>query len=102
MEKHPSVVEALAALRARFGDELTVVDHWEGDLMAIGVARADALDCLVYLSTAQRAPGRYYVDLELPAPSGSDLPYQQGERFADVDFDKLVDIVSRHLGLRVR
>lgn len=92
-------MEAVAALEARFGDGLKVADHWEGDLMSVGVARPGSPDRLVHFSTFQRASGRYYVDLESPAPATSELPYEQGDTFDDVDFEELVTIVSRHLDL---
>ena len=102
MEKDPSIVQAVAALEGRFGAALKVADHWEADLMSIGVTGSGAPDVLVYFSTFRRAPGRYYVDLESPAPVGSNLPYQQGETFDDVDFEELASLVSRHLGLSRR
>jgi hypothetical protein len=99
VEKDSSIIEALKALKARFGETLQVDDRWEGDLMAVGVSRHGHPDRLVYFCTFQRGTGRYYVDLEAPAPPGSQLPYEQGETFEDVDFETLASIVSRHLGV---
>ena len=92
-------MDTVAALHARLGDQLVVVDHWEADRTAIGVARADNTGRLVYFSIWNRSPNRYYVDVEFPPRAGSELPYEQGERFDDVDFEELVAIASRHLGL---
>jgi len=99
VEKDDSIVAAVTALQARFGEALHLSDQWDGDLMAIGVCGPDRPERLVYFCTFQRATGRYYVDLESPAPTGSNLPYIQGDTFEDVDFDTLVGIVARHLDL---
>ena len=99
MEKDASIVRAVAALEAHFGDDLLVADHWDADLMAIGVSARSEPARLVYLSTFRRAPGRFYAELELPSAPGSAVPYEKGEVFADVDLDTLTEIVARHLGL---
>ena len=99
LEKDASVLDTLTALQARLGDSLIPIDHWEADLMAVGVARSDSPGRVVYFSTYGHRPNRYYVDLEFPAPAGSELPYTQGEQFDDVDFDALLAIVARHLSL---
>jgi len=99
VNKDRSIIAALRELKIRFGDALEVTDHWDGDLMAVGVSRSGHPDVLVYFCTFQRGPGRYYVDLESPAPPGSQLLYSQRERFEDVDFEVLAGVVARHLGL---
>jgi hypothetical protein len=99
LEKDQSVISTLHSLRERFGDALTIVDHWDADLVAVGVAALASPSPLVYFSTWKCEPGRYYVDLEWPARPNSDQPYEQGEKFDDVDFETLVSIVSRHLNL---
>jgi hypothetical protein len=95
VEKDGSVFETLNELKARFGDALKFADRWEGDLMAAGVSGPGHPDLLVYFCTFQRGPGRYYVDLESPARPGSQLRYEQGQTFEDVDFETLAAIVSR-------
>lgn len=99
LQKDQSVTHALDLLRAKFGDALVVEDHWDADLMAIGLTSHGNPGLLVYFCTFNREPGRYYVDLEFPAPPGSDRRSVQGEAFEDVDFDTLAAIVSRHLNL---
>ena len=99
LRKDRSVIDTVAALQARLGSDLVVVDHWDADLTATGVGRSSDPARLVYFSILDRAPNRYYVDLEFPPQDGSDLPYEEGERFDDVDFEQLVSIVSRHLSL---
>lgn len=100
LEKDESIIRTLHSLRERFGDALMVVDHWDADLVAVGVATLASARPLVYFSTWKREPGRYYVDLEWPAAPNSDQPYEQGEKFEDVDFETLISIVARHLDLR--
>lgn len=98
-EKDTSVLQTVEALCRQFGDRIRFVDYWDADLTALGVEKAGSPGWLVYFSTCGCEPGRYYVDLELPPAEGSDLPYEQGESFQDVDFDTLVSIVSQRLGL---
>lgn len=60
-----------------------IVDHWEGDLYAIGIARPDNPGFLVYISIFGHHNDTYFVSLELPPAAGSDLPYSQaGEQEA--------------------
>ena len=99
LKKDRSVIDTVAALRTRLGDELMIVDHWEADLTTLGVARSDNPKRVVYFSTWDRSPNRYYVDLQFPPKVDSDHPYEEGERFDDVGFEELVAIAARHLGL---
>ena len=46
---------------------LAILDHWEADRYAIGIARADNHERLVYISTWQREAGRFRVELETSA-----------------------------------
>jgi len=100
LNKDPSVLEALAELRRRFGDDaFDVVDHWDADLMAIGVATRTEHGQLVYFSTATDHSGRFYVELEEPPVSGDDFPYKSTGVFDDVDFNELATLVAQHLRL---
>lgn len=80
--KDESVVRMLAALRSELGSgAFDVVDHWESDRCAIGIARPDDHGVVVYISTYERPEDRYWVSLELPPREGDDGPYTPaGER----------------------
>jgi hypothetical protein len=100
MNKDDNVRLFLAALQRRFGDAVAVVDHWEGDRLAVGVARRGTEEPLAYVCARHHARGvRYYVALELPPSPGSDMPYVDAGERADLTLDKAVDLVARHLAL---
>lgn len=80
------------ALGASFFD---IVDHWEGDLCAVGIARPDNHSILVYISTWTPSAGYYDVHLELP-PTKEDDIYEPAGLYKRVDFDGLIEIVKRH------
>lgn len=98
--KHPSIDQLVAALpmRERFW---VLVDHWEADLFAIGVARKDDERRLVYISTFKRAPGRY--DYQCETPRSSDVTdFDTTEEGEDVGLDELLHAMVRHLSPRGR
>src|SRR5262245_18865523 len=74
----------------------TVVDHWEADAFAIGVAAKLDPRKLVYVSTLRRAPGRFDFEAELPAgPEETD--YRVVDRGENVSFEDLLRAIVRHL-----
>jgi hypothetical protein len=100
MEKDPELVRAMEALRRRFGDTMVVVDHWEADLTAVGIARKGAEQRLAYLSVkGGSAEPRFYVALENPHECGSDMPYVSSGDHDDLSLADATDIVAAHLGL---
>jgi hypothetical protein len=97
LQKDQSIIRLLDGLRARLGPRaFDVVDHWEGDLCAIGIARPDDHGVLVYISTSGEAGERCSVSLELPPQSGSDIPYTAAGDHEAASLDELVEIVRRH------
>jgi hypothetical protein len=97
--KDKSVTDVVRWLEENLHCALVVVDHWEGDECAIGVSRPEEPNRLVYLSTWNRPPGRYLVELEIAPSEGSDLPYNIARRYEDVGRDALLSIVRQHLSL---
>jgi hypothetical protein len=101
--KDPSIEELIGALGAHFGsDSFDIVDHWESDLCAIGIARRDDHRVLAYLSTLGRPEQPYYVELELPPDAGDDVPYRVAGQHHPSDFATLARLVGSHLGLASR
>lgn len=95
--KDESIQTVLSALAAKIGDDgFDIVDHWEADLCAIGVASPQNHEVLAYIS-AIGAPGKFYVSLELPPESGSDFPYVDAGARDTVSLDELIDVVSDHI-----
>src|SRR3954468_24527236 len=99
LDKDPIIVALLDRLSERLGPgSFDIVDHWESDLCAVGIASPEDHGILAYISCYGKPEGRYYVELELPPASGNDLPYQAAGRFSDLDFEALVGVVSGHFG----
>lgn len=74
----------------------TVVDHWEADAFAIGIASKPDPRRLVYVSTFRRAPGHFDFEVELPAgPMETD--YCILDRGENVPFEDLLKAIVKHL-----
>lgn len=96
MNKDSAIVTLLSALDL---DKRgwTVVDYWEADATAIGIARAAAPRRLVYVSTFNKDKGRY--DYECEVPSGSDeTEYDSTDHGSSVAYTDLVRVLEKHLG----
>lgn len=100
MTKDVSIHALLARFEAAFGaGSFDVVDHWEADLCAVGVARPGEPGTLAYVSTFGLPDGRYSVRLERPPSPGSDLPYTPAGEREDIGLDEVLAVVGAHLGL---
>jgi hypothetical protein len=99
LDKDPAIVTLLRRLSDRLGlDAFEIVDHWEPDLCAIGIASPRDHGVLAYISCFGEPEGRYHVELELPPSPGGELPYQDAGRYDDLGFEALVSVVSAHFG----
>jgi hypothetical protein len=97
-KKDPAITELLERLRERLGPgAFAIVDHWEADPCAVGIARPRDTGVLAYLSTFNLPAGRYDVELELPPGPAQDLIYREAGKHWDVDFETLAEVVRRHL-----
>ena len=74
-----------------------VVDHWEADLCAVGVAAVANPSRLVYVSTYGKAKGRFDYECEVGSEGAPD-DYTGAGRGQDVAFDELVTVMEAHLG----
>lgn len=84
-------------LRVRLGpDAFDVVDHWESDAFAIGIACPDNHAVLAYISTIEGGNKGCSVSLELPPRPGSDMPYSTAGDYNVASLDELVEIIRRH------
>jgi hypothetical protein len=95
--KDAEIREVLSWLRDRLGPTFLVIDHWDGDLCAIGVAATHDPKQLVYISSWNRPGGRYFVELETAPAPGSEMPYTSVSKFDTVDREELACIVAQHL-----
>lgn len=98
MEKDASIQELLVKLTSLVEPgAFEIVDYWDADLFAIGLARPGESSVLAYVSTRE-APGRYTVHLELMPSEDSGLPYTPGDVHEGLDWNALVTVVGAHLG----
>ncbi len=73
-----------------------VVDHWQGDLFAVGIASRRDPARLVYVSTFGKPTGLFEYECE-SRPSTADEAYRVAHEGEDVDFDALFAVMSSHL-----
>lgn len=71
-----------------------VVDFWDADLFAVGIAAAEEPRRLVYISTFKQAPGRFAYECEEPTDRDQ---YHAAERRETASFDEVVEVIRRHL-----
>jgi hypothetical protein len=95
--KDAEIRAVLSWLGDRLGPTFVVVDHWDGDLCAIGVAATHDPKQLVYISSWNRPGGRYFVELETAPAPGSEMQYASVSKFDNVDREELARIVAQHL-----
>ena len=82
-------------LRSRLGPSaFEVLDHWEGDRIAIGIASPRDHHVLVYLAAYEDG---FLVELEMPPIPGADFPYEVAGRQSGLGFDHLVHVAAEHL-----
>lgn len=93
--KAPSIVALLERLDLD-SRGWEVLDHWNADECAVGITRAGQRRRLVYVSTYERGPERYYYECEVPVGRGDDQ-YEVTDRGEDVDFETLVKVLESHL-----
>ena len=73
-----------------------VVDHWDADRCAIGIARRGDERRLVYVSCFDQEPGKYNYECE--TPDGPDLDdYRTTGEGQSVEFADLVRRLEDHL-----
>ncbi len=96
--KDESILALLANLAAEIDRNLwKVVDYWNADLCAVGIASATDTRFLVYVSTWRQPPGTYAYECEGPPLPGSDFPYESVASGEGATFSQLVDALRKHL-----
>lgn len=73
-----------------------LVDHWEADLCAVGIANGAEPRRLVYVSTYGKAPETYDYECEVP-DSKQPTEFRSVESGENVDFAELNAVLERHL-----
>lgn len=97
IRKDKSIWVFLGELAHRLPSEnYRVVDHWEADLRAIGVAALNDPDRLVYVCTFGQPAGKFAFECEA---AGKDAPYAVTSRGVASSVDEIVLIIAQHLSL---
>jgi hypothetical protein len=95
--KHGSIWTFLGQLAKELDSErYQVIDHWDADLFAIGLAALGEPRRLVYVSAFGQESGRYVVECEEP---DGDKDYQVAGRGEAATFDEVVEMIRRHLSI---
>jgi hypothetical protein len=98
--KDNAINDALSYLQRRFGDHgFYVLDHWQEDLRAVGIASLHDPNQLVYVTHDNQAPPKYSVILERASLSSRELPYEDCGHLDDLNLTALAAIVATHLGI---
>ncbi|KYF74646.1 hypothetical protein BE15_05160 [Sorangium cellulosum] len=96
MDKDDRIIRLLGSLDLQRRG-WSIVDHWEGDTCAIGIARASELRRLVYVSTFDKECDKYDYECELASgPAATD--YATTGRGEGVTYDELLEVLIKHLG----
>lgn len=97
LNKDGRITRTLIELERRLGpDAFRIVDHWDADFRAIGIARPGHEEILAYVAVGD-AENSYYLELEASPAATSELPYALAARLHSLTFDELVMHIARHL-----
>ena len=95
--KHRSLDQLVTRLHADLGPGFfDIVDHWEADACATGLAAPANHQILVYVSTYPPESGLYNYECEVPPAQQGDI-YDLAGRGWDVDYEQLHEVVRAHL-----
>jgi len=96
LDKDPRLFDVIQRLRRKLGrSSFIIVDHWEADREAIGIAKPTDPRVLAHIALTV-SPEHWMVHLESPAEPGSDLPYTSAGAFFEQDFDSMVHVIREH------
>jgi hypothetical protein len=97
LAKDDSVTSVLERLRQDLGPAaFEVVDHWDYDLCAFGVARPDDHRYLVYISTWPPARGLFNYECERPSTT-AEAVYDSDGMIEGATYDELRAAVRTHV-----
>ena len=101
MDKEPQLIAAVDEARRQLGDSIVIVDHWNGDRLAVGIARRDDHQQLAYIAVnPTESADLFFVALETAPAQGSDLPYATAGEHNNLTIADVVRVIGKHLRLR--
>ena len=96
--KSPAIVELVAAVRSRHGEQrVRVVDYWPDDTTMIGFERPKAQDALVSVTTKDKPPGRYDVAVDIPERGAAEDRYLGSGRYTDCVIDGVLATIRKYV-----
>lgn len=101
LTKDRSIWQFLADLSAKIeSSRYQVVDHWDADLFAIGLASLADAHRLVYVSTHERRTGQFFAECEqagVGSVDGAASAYESVSVFESISLEDLIATIERHL-----
>lgn len=99
VEKDQSILYVLEKLIEELSNGFVVVDYWEGDLCAIGISASYSTNTLVYISTFNQLPNKYYYECEIiEGKNAMEIgDYTVVSKGQAEDFIALLKILNYHL-----
>ncbi len=98
VEKEQSIRSAVAKMLAVYGPAVRVTDHWPDDPFAVGIARSDTPNLLVYV--ASYPGGKFHLSFECPPgpeEAAAGFPYHPAGDATCESVDEVVAAVGKHL-----
>jgi hypothetical protein len=76
-------------------DNIIVIDYWEADKTAIGLADKTK-KYIAYISDKGRADKKFFIALENP-PITDSLPYSTDSEFENLSSEEVEEVIIKHL-----
>jgi hypothetical protein len=98
VQKAPEIRRLVSrVMQSSLGQHLTMVNHWDADLFAVGFANRKDSSRLVYVTAWRQEPGTFSFECEY-RPSGSDVPTI--EQSGTVAEEALIRVIREYLKAR--
>ena len=92
MTKHHSITNLVELIFNKFGSNAPIImDHWEGDLYAIGLEKNNKL---IYISTYELKPNHYFYECEI-LTNDTQKPYLVDSTEDDITEERLLKVMSK-------
>ena len=75
-------------------------DYWNADLCAIGIRNKTDEENLIYISTHNLPNDLYFAEIEKAISKTNPTDYVVIEKFDEIDFGKLAELVTEYLFLQ--
>jgi hypothetical protein len=101
MQKDKTIRKFISRLTKYFDpQDYNVVDNAPVDLMSICITNNKHDDREVYISTFSLPHGRYYYNCDVVKISDDEVDLETLDAGESVNFDKILQVIEKHLGLK--